>query len=219
MKHRISSDLKHKLVVFAHISIIIFVLIYAALGLHHKLSPLIFVYVWLTGIIILDARILIHKLDNEYCSITSNGRSEYTGRNIIKICPQCGYIVSQLPEEHEPCKFCTHPTLISTEYTYAFYWNNLPPEKAPEWKERLRMKYVLSSTNSQFSVMLYRKREEEEENKTTLTSSPKVSNPYACPRCGGTSFTPVRRNWSIWNGHRTNKIDMVCNKCGYVKKG
>lgn len=41
-----------------------------------------------------------------------------------------------------------------------------------------------------------------------------------CPKCGGTSFTPVRRKWSFLTGFMTNKVDMVCNNCGYtVKKG
>lgn len=31
-------------------------------------------------------------------------------------------------------------------------------------------------------------------------------------------FTPVRRKWSLLTGFATNKIDMVCNHCGYVKK-
>lgn len=41
-----------------------------------------------------------------------------------------------------------------------------------------------------------------------------------CPKCGGTSFTPVRRKWSFLTGFMTNKVDMVCNNCGcIVKKG
>lgn len=40
-----------------------------------------------------------------------------------------------------------------------------------------------------------------------------------CPKCGSTSFTPVRKKWSILTGFMTNKIDMVCNNCGCVVKG
>lgn len=44
-------------------------------------------------------------------------------------------------------------------------------------------------------------------------------NTSKCPKCGCTQFTPVRRKWSLITGFMTNKIDMVCNQCGYVKKG
>lgn len=37
-----------------------------------------------------------------------------------------------------------------------------------------------------------------------------------CPKCGCTHFTPVRRKWSFVTGYMTNKIDLVCNNCGYV---
>lgn len=46
------------------------------------------------------------------------------------------------------------------------------------------------------------------------------STQTVCPKCGSTSFTPVRRKWSLLTGFMTNKVDMVCNNCGYtVKKG
>lgn len=40
------------------------------------------------------------------------------------------------------------------------------------------------------------------------------SNQKICPNCGGTSFTPVRKNWSFLTGILTNKVDLVCNQCG-----
>lgn len=39
-----------------------------------------------------------------------------------------------------------------------------------------------------------------------------------CPKCGGTNFTPVRRKWSVLTGILTNKVDLVCNNCGYKWK-
>lgn len=40
------------------------------------------------------------------------------------------------------------------------------------------------------------------------------SNQKICPKCGGTSFTPVRKNWSFLTGILTNKVELVCNQCG-----
>lgn len=37
----------------------------------------------------------------------------------------------------------------------------------------------------------------------------------SCPHCGSTSFTPVRKKWDIVTGYRTNKIELICNNCGY----
>ena len=35
-----------------------------------------------------------------------------------------------------------------------------------------------------------------------------------CPKCGGTSFTPVRKKYSFATGFATNDIELVCNNCG-----
>lgn len=39
-----------------------------------------------------------------------------------------------------------------------------------------------------------------------------------CPKCGCTEFTPLRRKFSLLTGFATNKVDMVCSKCGTVIK-
>lgn len=151
----------------------------------------------------------------------------FTGKDIVTICPRCGNISRELPEECYPCGVCKHSKRIHTEFPFALYVNDISPSgKGNEWKQHLREEYVLTSENKEYDPMLYKMREEKErqwelgwERAEAKSKNSASSNPYACPKCGGESFTPVRRNWSIWNGHRTNKIDMVCNKCGYVKKG
>lgn len=40
----------------------------------------------------------------------------------------------------------------------------------------------------------------------------------SCPKCGCTEFTPLRRKFSLLTGFATNKVDMVCSKCGTVIK-
>ena len=151
----------------------------------------------------------------------------YIGKDIVTICPRCGDISSELPEEHYPCVFCKYPEEIHTEFPFALYVNDISPSgKGNEWKQHLREEYVLTSENKEYDQVLYEQRAEVDYQKNLAYERAMAkgknaiqANPYACPKCGGESFTPVRRNWSIWNGHRTNKIDMVCNKCGYVKKG
>lgn len=39
-----------------------------------------------------------------------------------------------------------------------------------------------------------------------------------CPRCGNTSFTPIKKKWSMWTGFATNQVELVCNNCGYKIK-
>lgn len=41
----------------------------------------------------------------------------------------------------------------------------------------------------------------------------------SCPKCGCTEFVPLRRKFSLLTGFATNKVDMVCSKCGWVRKG
>lgn len=39
-----------------------------------------------------------------------------------------------------------------------------------------------------------------------------------CPKCNSTELTPLRRKWTLFGGFATNKVDMVCSKCGTVVK-
>lgn len=40
------------------------------------------------------------------------------------------------------------------------------------------------------------------------------SNVPKCPKCGCTEFTPVRKKFSLLTGFATNKVELICNKCG-----
>lgn len=55
-----------------------------------------------------------------------------------------------------------------------------------------------------------------EYNKTTLNErkNTPTANTKKCPKCGGTEFTPVRKKYSLLTGFLTNKVDLICNKCG-----
>ncbi|WP_394923565.1 hypothetical protein [uncultured Robinsoniella sp.] len=41
-----------------------------------------------------------------------------------------------------------------------------------------------------------------------------TANTKKCPKCGGTEFTPVRKKYSLLTGFITNKVELICNKCG-----
>lgn len=55
---------------------------------------------------------------------------------------------------------------------------------------------------------------QERKNKGNYNSN----NKLVCPKCGCTDFTPLRRKFSLLAGFATNKVDMVCNKCGTIIK-
>ena len=44
------------------------------------------------------------------------------------------------------------------------------------------------------------------------------SNTRHCPKCNGTNFMPVRKKYCLFMGFATNKIELVCNNCGYRMK-
>lgn len=51
-----------------------------------------------------------------------------------------------------------------------------------------------------------------------VESKQQNSSKTTCPRCGGTTFTPMKKKWNIWAGFATNQVELVCNNCGYKMK-
>lgn len=49
-------------------------------------------------------------------------------------------------------------------------------------------------------------------------SEQRESNTRHCPKCGSTNFTPVRKKYGLFMGFATNKVELVCNNCGYRMK-
>ena len=103
-------------------------------------------------------------------------------------------------------------------------------EQEKDWEEMLRKRYVLTPDNPYYNKEAYYAREDREfqsslerenfEKKLEAQKQQSASNPVLiCPKCGSKNFTPVRRKWSFLTGFMTNKVDMVCNGCGWVKKG
>lgn len=48
--------------------------------------------------------------------------------------------------------------------------------------------------------------------------NPQFNTTTKCPRCGNTTFTPIKKKWSMWAGFATNQVELVCNNCGYKMK-
>ena len=90
----------------------------------------------------------------------------------------------------------------------------------------LRKRYVLSPNNPHYDEKSYFEREdsdfefelEEKEWEKKRNAEVVQSTQTTCPKCGSTSFTPVRRKWRFLTGFMTNKVDMVCNNCGCIVK-
>ena len=146
----------------------------------------------------------------------------------IYICPRCGDIIHACFAQNNGCS-CEFgfDKYIKTNYTSGIY-NQMNEQQRKEWEEMLRKRYVLTPDNPYYDKELYYQREDEDFEAELGDSSSSIntrqvnstsSAALVCPKCGSTSFTPVRRKWSLLTGFMTNKVDMVCNGCGWVKKG
>ena len=148
--------------------------------------------------------------------------------DILYVCPRCGDItlkkISTIINAIVDLEF---KKFIKTNYTDEIY-NQMDEERTKQWEQMLRERYVLCTDNPYYNKEAYYEREDldfksEMENQCfeeKLQFEKQRSTQTTCPKCGSTSFTPVRRKWSFLTGFMTNKVDMVCNNCGcIVKKG
>ena len=60
----------------------------------------------------------------------------------------------------------------------------------------------------QFKAQLQQQKKQAEEKNINS------SNQRKCRYCGSASFTPMRKKWSLLSGFMTNKVELICNKCG-----
>ena len=106
------------------------------------------------------------------------------------ICDECKSKLNDVPISTEEYMTITE---ISNTIGFLEAMIKLKQEDIIEFQSRM----------SQFKTQL----QQQENSKTNNISK-------RCPSCGGTEFTPVRRKWSLLTGFMTNKVDLVCNKCG-----
>lgn len=117
----------------------------------------------------------------------------------VFLCPLCGDIFSLMFDNEERCDFCG-TKLIKLDLDVSTFANMTDDEK---------LSYVLDhAPQNGYDSRAWRRRVQKQE-----LTSPK-SYQKKCLYCGSSDFTPVRKKWSVIAGLLTNKIDLVCNKCG-----
>lgn len=145
----------------------------------------------------------------------------------IYVCPKCGNIYPNTyttSERKEKKCLCGLPleNEIKTNYTLTIY-KSMTSNQTKEWEEMLRKRYVLAPSNSFYDQESYYLREDcdfkHDLELQKIAQEQLHANRIVCPKCGSTQFIPIRKKWDIVTGFMTNKVDMVCNGCGWVKKG
>lgn len=162
-----------------------------------------------------------------YLEEENRAKEENKYKGIIFVCPKCGNIYPNTCTTTERSKItcaCGLPLVdqIKTNYTLSIY-DDMDIEQQKEWEDMLRKRYVTIPGNSLFDQSAYYLREDEDF-KRNLEIQNKIhqqlqAHQVTCPKCGSTNFTPIRKKWDPITGFMTNKVDMVCNGCGWVKKG
>ena len=119
----------------------------------------------------------------------------------VFLCPLCGDIFSLMFDNEDRCSFCQTKT-IKLELEQSTLSNMTDDEK---------LSYVMEhAPENGYDSRAWRRRVQQQE-----LTSPK-SYQKKCLQCGSTDFTPVRKKWRPLTGFMTNKIDLVCNKCGNI---
>lgn len=146
-----------------------------------------------------------------------------------QFCPQCGYTIGK----DKINKVCTINNIqYNLDEAFNFSKNgkykesfivirNITQLSIKNCLNILEYIKVLDAIPEEYIIKDYSK--EEEKDAATIIFSmkddkAKIASSKICPKCGSTEFTPLRRKWSLLAGFATNKIDMVCSKCGTVVK-
>lgn len=121
-------------------------------------------------------------------------------------CPRCNEeLIEMNIEIPELMKIQT----ASKDPNYILAMNDLKARDIIEYTERYN-----NLVNQQHEL---------EEQKKAIESAQKgaeerEANTRHCPKCNGTNFTPVRKKYGLFMGFATNKVELVCNNCGYRMK-
>ena len=116
----------------------------------------------------------------------------------IQHCPICGNNLTNIDFPFEDLKILTSTTNNVRLYQLMIqlYNDNI-----------IEYELKMSQFRTRYEQQQAAKQIQDEEKNTTK-----------CPRCGGTTFTPMKKKWSIWTGFATNQVELVCNNCGYKIK-
>lgn len=118
-------------------------------------------------------------------------------------CPECSREVS---DQADSCPHCGFPIKKQSHKDIENILSNASLSRPVKIREIQKVKQW------DLKEIIDTVKEYEESHPKSI--KPKASTGPVCPKCGSTEFTPVRRKWSLMTGILTNKVDLICNKCG-----
>lgn len=124
------------------------------------------------------------------------------------LCMGCGALLneSQIKNGNGKCPFCRSEDFNSEIYNYQFSLGDY-------------FEIYNISHDAQFILQMIKlKNENPIEYQLKLKQLHQTGQKPKCPRCGNTTFTPMKKKWSFLTGFATNQVELVCNNCGYKMK-
>ena len=144
-------------------------------------------------------------------SISSNKPEDYAGilsGESLDLCPGCGNKLTPVPNMS-----------FNDMFNFCEYGNNDPGFVATMFD--LYTKDIIKYTN-QMNIINAKAEEELDKRYNEYLAQQNAKqqevNTRHCPKCNGTNFTPVRKKYGLFMGFATNKVELVCNNCGYRMK-
>lgn len=149
-------------------------------------------------------------------------------------CPECG---KEISDKSKQCIHCGYPLIkINNELSSKKYCVVLTDDgnnrakcviiirKAMQCDLDTAYNVVLKHlpytiiNNINYNDALTLKQEFEDIGASVEIKDSYIKSKPLCPKCGCTEFVPLRRKFSLLTGFATNKVDMVCKNCGWVRK-
>lgn len=121
-------------------------------------------------------------------------------------CPRCNEELTEMNIEIP--ELMTIQT-ASKDPDYVIAMNDLKAKDIIEYTERYN-----KLVNQQHELEVQKKAIESAQK----GAEEREANTRHCPKCNGTNFTPVRKKYGLFMGFATNKVELVCNNCGYRMK-
>lgn len=142
-----------------------------------------------------------------------NNPSNYTGYWICdeygpddNKCMRCGSELEEINLEYRELMYIQR---ISKNPDYILAMNDLKCKDIIEFESKMEnIRQQLNDRDNQAKI----------QRETVKQVEDRKQNTRHCPKCNGTNFTPVRKKYGLFLGFATNKVELVCNNCGYRMK-
>ena len=150
--------------------------------------------------------------------------------NQAESCPNCGYPLKNIKSNNSICKINQQlcnlnkalQLCLDSKYKESFIeisnQTKLSPKNCLNILEQIK---IMDCVPEDYEAKEYTKDEEKQAGVIILSmkdKKPTNNTVVSCPKCGCTEFVPLRRKFSLLTGFATNKVDMVCKNCGWVRK-